>query len=127
MKTKLKSSSLAGSPRRELLAAVRTLDGSMLASLPASSIHLVAATQAGMEQLLRQAYDHVAIVMARHEESESVGSDGADCVMLSTPTQSAVVTTTVSQIVSTALHTLNRSAHGDVGGSGACVMFALHG
>ncbi|KAG7378341.1 Mitogen-activated protein kinase kinase 5 [Phytophthora boehmeriae] len=124
MKTELKSSSLAGSPRRELLAAVRTLDGSMLASLPASSIHLVAATQAGMEQLLRQAHDHVDIVMARHEESESAGSDGEDCVMLATPTHSAVVTTTVSQIVSTALHTLSRSAHGDVGGTGAYVMFA---
>lgn len=34
----------------------------------ASSVHLMAATQAGLEQLLRQAHDHVDVVLARHEE-----------------------------------------------------------
>ncbi|RLN94543.1 hypothetical protein BBJ28_00002540 [Nothophytophthora sp. Chile5] len=122
------SSSMAvlTSPRRELLAAMRTLDGDALAFLSASSVRL-STTQSGLEHLLALAHDHVDAVMTRHDddERETAGSDGEDCVMLSTPSlEKPALTAMVTRLVSIALRTLNRNARGDAGGSGVSLMLA---
>ncbi|RLN15368.1 hypothetical protein BBJ28_00007897 [Nothophytophthora sp. Chile5] len=121
------SSSMAvlTSPRRELLAAMRTLDGDALAFLSASSVQ-VSTTQSGLEQLLALAHDHVDAVMTRHDddEREAAGSDGEGCVMLPTSLEKPAMTAMVARLVSNALRTLNRNARGNAGGSGASLMLA---
>ncbi|GMF15785.1 unnamed protein product [Phytophthora lilii] len=110
-------------PKFKLLDTVRILDREVLASL--SDADLVS-TQAGLEELLRQAHNHVDHVMAQYDndENNSAYSDGEDCVMMPAVggERSATVSTAISRFLSNAVRTLRCNTQDDIAGGGVFSM-----
>ncbi|KAL4094474.1 hypothetical protein PRIC1_010135 [Phytophthora ramorum] len=118
------SLAMVTTPKRKLLATTHTIDAEALLSLPAPPGTQLVATQTDLEQLLRLAPSHVDDAIARLEDEErhERGSNSDGSGISTAPPERTAMAERISRIISKAIRTLRRNAHGETGGSGATMM-----